>query len=302
MYKPCIICNSTSHKKTIWGGYYFKGQKYTIVRCANCGFMFLNPFPDKSILDEIYKGDNYFNTYYATSSGIKKYIDGMADCKDKIRNIIGLIKKHKKAGKLFDIGCAAGMFLINARGAGYEVYGVEPNDKMVKYAKDNFGLNVVCGTIKDIAYKRSFFDVIHAGDVLEHTPELQEDIEFIRKLLTDDGIFVIEQPLTYNNSLFNLILKLMMLFSKNKYSMNMPTHLWEFNALTLRKFLEKNNFKIIYYKIFESSPKSLAIYNKLGIKNIIGYYIKNFSCFVSNSFLTKKLYMGDRAIVICIKK
>jgi len=301
MSKTCIVCDSISWKNTVWGGYNFKGQNYNIVRCSKCGFMFLNPLPGKNILDDIYKDDAYFDTYYATSAGIKTYIDGMEDCKDKIINIISLISKYKESGTLLDIGCAAGMFLTNAKDSGYEVFGVEPNYGMAKYAKDNFGLNVICGTAKDVTYNDGYFDIIRVGDVLEHMPELQEDIKIIKKILSRDGILVIEQPLTYNKSLFNLMLKLKMLYSKNKYSINVPTHLWEFNAVTLRRFLEKNNFKIIYYKIFETKPKPLAIYNNPNIKNIIGSCIKNISCFISNNFLLSKLLIGDRAIVICQK-
>lgn len=302
MNKTCIVCDSVSRKNTAWGGYNFKKQNYSIVRCSECGFMFLDPIPDKRVLADIYKSDTYFNTYYATSSGIKTYIDGMEDCKDKITNVIGLIKKYKESGKLLDIGCAAGMFLASAKDMGYEAFGVEPNDGMAKYARDNFGLNVICGTTKDIARDNGCFDVIRAGDVLEHMPELKEDIETIKKMLSRNGILVIEQPLAYNKSLFNLVLKLKMLCSKNKYSMNEPTHLWEFNAVTLRKFLEKNNFKILYYKIFETKPKPLAIHGNLGMKNIIGYWVKNISSFISNSFLFKGLLLGDRANVICAKK
>jgi 2-polyprenyl-3-methyl-5-hydroxy-6-metoxy-1,4-benzoquinol methylase len=264
--------------------------------------MFLDPIPDKRVLDDIYKNDAYFNTYYATPMGIKTYIDGMKDCKDKIASLISLIKKYKESGKLLDIGCAAGMFLASAKDMGYEVSGVEPNSGMAKYARDNFGLNVICGTTKDAARNNSCFDIIRAGDVLEHMPELKEDIKIIRNMLSNDGVLAIEQPLAYNRSLFNLMLKLKMLFIGNKYSMNEPAHLWEFNAVTLREFLEKNNFKILYYKIFETDPKPLAIYDNLGMKNIIGYWMKNISSLISNSFLFKGLLLGDRAIVICAKK
>ena len=102
--------------------------------------------------------------------------------------------------------------------------------------------------------------------------------------------------------MFNLILKLKALFSRNRYSANAPAHLWEFNAETLKFFLEANNFEILHYEIFESAVKPLAVYKKPGVKNIAGHYIKRVSGFVSNSFFFRKLLLGDRAIVICVKK
>lgn len=301
MNKPCLVCNSISYKNSLWGGYCFKKQIYNIARCSNCGFMFLDPFPDKDALNDMYEGNNFFESYYATPQGVVSYVDGMINSKYNIINIIKLIKGYKKTGKLLDIGCAAGMFLAEAKDMGYEVSGVEPSPGMVKCARDSFGLDITCGSAKDIAHNDNRFDIIHAADVLEHMQELREDIKVIKKLLPDDGLLVIEQPLTYNRSLFNLILKLKILFVKNRYSANPPVHLWEFNAVTLKKFLEVNNFKIIFYKIFESAVKPLSVYGRPCIKNIIGHYIKRISCFISNSFLCKKLLLGDRALIICIK-
>lgn len=302
MDKACILCDSRLHKNTIWGGYRFQKKIYSIARCSNCGFMFLDPVPCDDILNDIYQGDDFFENYYAAQSGVISYTDGMAGSKNKIKDILKLIGRHKKTGRLFDIGCAAGMFLVDARDAGYEVSGVEPSRQMAKYARDSFGLNITCADLKDLDCKDGYFDIIHVGDVLEHMPGLQENIEIIRKLLGNNGIFVVEQPLTYNRSLFNLFLRLKMFFSRDKYSVNAPVHLWEFNAATLKKFLEKNNFKVIYYKVFEETAKPLAVYKNPGMKNLIGHYIKYISCFISNNFLFKKLLLGDRATVICIKK
>jgi len=298
----CIICDSLRLSETIWGGYSFKGQKYAIIRCANCGFMFLNPFPDRSILDEIYKGDSYFDNYYAASTGIKNYIEGMMDCNVQHGRVIDLIKNYKKNGSLLDIGCAAGGFLLNAKNSGYDIYGIEPSKRMADYARDKLGLNVICGTLDDIKALGKSFDVIHAGDVLEHLINLKKDMEIIKNLLSHNGILVINQPLSYNRSFYNLFLKINMFFKKNRYSQNPPTHLWEFNSSTIVKFLENAGFAIIYCNIFETKPKPLAVHGKFGIKDIIGYWVKNISSFISSSFLFKRLLLGDRAVIICTKK
>ncbi len=298
----CIICNSLRLSETIWGGYSFKSRKYAIIKCVNCGFMFLNPFPEKCILNEIYEGDSYFDNYYAASTGIKNYIEGMMDCNVQHTRVIDLIKNYKKNGNLLDIGCAAGGFLLNAKNSGYDIYGIEPNKRMADYARDKLGLNVICGTIDDINSRGKSFDVIHAGDVLEHLVDLKKDMGIIKNLLSHDGILVINQPLSYNRSLYNLFLKINMFFKKNRHSQNPPAHLWEFNSSTIVKFLENAGFAIIYCNIFETPSRPITIYKNPGVKNRVSCKIKNFSSAVSNMPILKRFCLGDRALIVCRKR
>jgi SAM-dependent methyltransferase len=297
----CIICGYTDYVGTRWGGYYYNDRKYTIVKCLNCGFMFLNPLPNQEVLDNIYGGDEYFDTYYLTSSGAKPYIEGMMDFNAQDEEVIGLIKKFKATGSLLDVGCAAGHFLINARNSGYEVHGIEPNKKMAEYAKERFGLNIACGGLENGKFTGFSFDIIHTGDVLEHLLLIRENVDIIKYLLKDSGILVIEQPMMYNKTLFNLLLKLNMAFKKNRYSNNPPVHLWEFDSRTLPIFLKNMGFKLLYYKEFESRAKPLNMNKRLSIKNILGYHIKNISSYISNSILLKGLGVGDRALLVCKK-
>ena len=48
-----------------------------------------------------------------------------------------------------------------------------------------------------------------------------------------------------------------MLLKHDRYSANPPAHLWEFTASSLKKFLLQNNWKIIYWLVFETKAKAL---------------------------------------------
>lgn len=296
---PCLVCRGHVFKNTIYGGYFYKNKAYSIVKCQNCGFMFLNPLPDKEVLSDIYHNDAYFDTYYVTAAGEKSYIDVMHDYSGADQELLSLIKRYKKSGRLLDVGCGGGRFLTSAREAGFEVCGIEPNPKMAEYARVNLSLDVRQGMLEDVVCDGPF-DIIYAGDVLEHMLYLEKNIQILRTLLTDDGILIINQPLQYNRSLFNLFLEINMLLKKNRYSINPPTHLWEFNPGTLRKFLQNYNLRIIYLKTQEAKAKPLSINNST-VRNIFGYHIKNFSSIISNSPLLKGLNIGDRGIIVCKK-
>ncbi|MBU2541469.1 MAG: class I SAM-dependent methyltransferase [Candidatus Omnitrophica bacterium] len=297
----CIVCGSRNFNKTIYGGHFYGNKKYDIVRCRKCGFMFLNPLPEKLTLDNIYNTDDYFDSYYVTVSGKKPYLEAMADYTEADEKIIKIIKKYKQDGRLLDVGCAGGHFLMNARKSGFKTFGVEPNKKMAEHARVVLGLDVVCGTLEDVDYEPDYFDIIHAGDVLEHMLNIRKSLEVLKTLLKEDGILIINQPLLYNKSLFDLFLKFNMLFKKNRYSNNPPAHLWEFNSTAIKKFLKNLGFEIIYYKVSEVQAKPLSVDKNHTLKNRIGYYIKNFSSIISNSLLFKMFEFGDRAIIVCKK-
>jgi 2-polyprenyl-3-methyl-5-hydroxy-6-metoxy-1,4-benzoquinol methylase len=78
-------------------------------------------------------------------------------------------------GRLLDVGCSSGHFLKVAHDHGFDVYGIEPNPDMVKFATEQLELpNVRAGVLKGSDYSPNYFDVITLWDVLEHVPSPHE--------------------------------------------------------------------------------------------------------------------------------
>ena len=296
----CIVCGNSGFKKTIFGGYNFKGIDYHLVRCLKCGFMFLDPLPEKEVLNEIYQSNDYFADYYIQGSDRLGYLEGQNSLRHN--GIINLLKKYKTSGKLLDIGCAGGNFLRQAKAAGYDVTGVEPNPAMAEEAKRNTQAEIKCGNFSPGLFEKNNFDIIRLGDVLEHVSDPADSIRTISGILKDNGLLVLEQPLTYNNSLFNLFLASNMLFKKEKFSKNPPAHLWEFNPRSIRRLLEQNSFSVSFCHVYENGAKPLFVYKEKSLKNNISRWLKNISAFISNFPLFKKLELGDRMVAICRKK
>lgn len=296
----CLLCGGDKFKPTIWGGYNYKGARYRIVRCCNCNFKFLDPLPGKELLDAIYSGNEYFDKYCALPEGIGGYIESIDKVQVSDDKVISLLKKHKNGGCLLEIGCAGGRFLSKAKAAGYEAFGVEPNLRMAVHARKVLGLSVECAKLDEFRSEKSRFDIIYASDVLEHILELTAAVNSIKDMLKEDGVLVLKQPLVYNSSLFNMFLMVNMMLKSDKFTTQPPTHLWEFDSLTLKRFLRLNGFKIKYCRIIEGSAKPLTVYSNPGIRNFIGHSLKNLSSRLSNLFLGY-FGFGDRAIIICSK-
>ncbi len=297
----CLVCGSNDHKATLFGGYAYSGRKYDIVRCRACGFMFLDPVPAAEVLDDIYKSDEYFSDYFIPGSDRLGYCEGAYERNAHHSRCLAALKRFREAGVLLDIGCAGGGFLIQAKNAGYGVAGVEPNNRMAAAARRATRAQVLEGNFKQGMFPAKSLDIVHLGDVLEHMPEPAAALCEISNILKDDGLLALEQPMTYNASLFNAFLSGQMLLKRNKYSDAAPAHLWEFNPATLRRFLEKNGFKVIWSEVYENKAKPLFVYKDATIKNRVARAIKNMSAGCSNSRLFRKAELGDRMLAICRK-
>ncbi|RJP29009.1 MAG: glycosyltransferase [Candidatus Omnitrophota bacterium] len=297
----CIICGSVRYKKTIYGGYLFKGKEYFLVRCVDCGFIYLDPMPSKDVLEGIYTGDSYFNEYYIPGADKLGCLQDDDLASPHHLKAISAMKKFVSSGDLLDVGCAAGAFCLQAQRAGFNVYGLEPNKKMSEHASSRLKAEIKNGEFCKGIYPGNRFDVINMADVLEHVPSPAESLELAGNLLRDSGILVLEQPLTYNRSLFNIFLRFNMLFKKERLSDSPPTHLWEFRPETLRAILKTTGFEVIYEEVYENRAKPDFVYKKLSFKNRLSIGIKNISSFISGCTLLRWLKCGDRAVVVCRK-
>lgn len=295
----CILCNSKYWDNTLWGGYLFKEKKFNIVRCKKCGFMFIDPLPSQNELDSIYESQEYFDNYFISKNKLASYIQAMEDYSSTDLEILEVIKQYKPSGKILDIGCAAGRFLRNARKYGYKPYGVEPNKPLANYARDQLNLEVLNDNFNKNCFPDEYFDVIYLGDILEHLRNPIEALKIIRKKIYKNSILVINQPLTYNRSLFNTFLHLNMILKRNKHSNYPPTHLWEFTAYSLKKFLTLNHCQIIHWHLFETPPKPLLEEKKGTLKGIMHPIIKKLSAFFSNNRALNRFGMGNRAWIVC---
>ncbi len=81
------------------------------------------------------------------------------------------------------------------------------------------------------------FDVIFAGDLIEHLSNPGTFIDCVKKHLNDKGVLILTTPNTFN--LFNLAEKI----TKNEPTTN-PDHTFYFNSKVLKQLLDKNGMSV----------------------------------------------------------
>ena len=104
------------------------------------------------------------------------------------------ISRHKKTGRVLDIGCGTGLFLAVARRRGWEPFGIDDCAEATTHARDHFGLDVWAGDFEEFAEGRRSFDLITAWDIIEHARKPIHLLRAMHRSLTADGILGISTP------------------------------------------------------------------------------------------------------------
>lgn len=280
----CLVCENNRFLNSIYGGYEYNSVRYTLKRCKRCGFIFIDPIPDEKVLKGFYEDNDYFLKYYCGDTVTLE-----------LEREFSILSRIKPEGRLLDVGCANGSFLKIAKEKKYDVYGIEPNMMMVEFVRKRYNIDITNGKLKKGLYKEKYFDIIRFSDVLEHLNDPAGALKIADLYLKDDGLILINQPLTYNRCFFNFILAIKMLLRKTKFSNNPPYHIWEFGPRTLEKFLNENGFKnILFKKIYESTPNSDYL-------NFFTMAVKKISFFISNAWIFKFLQLGNRMLILATK-
>lgn len=150
----------------------------------------------------------------------------------------------RRKGNLLDVGCGEGLFLELARKDGWNVTGTEISPFATRYGKEKLDLNLLEGDLIDIRLSDKTFDVVTLWHVLEHTTKPIVILKEIRRILKDDGVFILAVPNINNHPsrwMYRLVKgKRMHLFDPKDREL----HLYHFTPKTIRLVLEEAGFKV----------------------------------------------------------
>ena len=231
-YVKCVICDSDHSRKLL------SKNSYNITKCKNCGLVYVNPRPTKDELVAIYSSSNI--TPLDKNSNIKKFRIGLKAIK----------KFFQKPGKILDVGCSTGTFLSMAEIDGWKTFGVDINERAVKFAREKYGLNIKIGDLETLNFPEGYFDVVTFFDTIEHLPDPVLALMEVKRILKPKGLILITTP-----NIDGLFPKLTyLLFAKTIGAWEHPTppgHLYQFSKQTIAKILKKIGLQIIYFKSAE---------------------------------------------------
>jgi SAM-dependent methyltransferase len=238
-----------------------------------------HPTPLLEVLPKYYESEDYISHTDGKRTLFEKTYHLVK--RNAIKGKVSLLNKEQNSkGKLLDIGCGTGDFLVEAKNQGWSILGFEPNSDAKRLAA-NKG---VLFTDDIFTLPENTFDAVTMWHVLEHVPNLQEYITNLKRIIKPNGTIIIAVPnyKSYDAKYYNRFWA----------AYDVPRHLWHFSKNSIKRLfsdvdIELKKVKPMWFDSFYVSLLSEKYKNgKMSfvkgffvgfISNVSGLYKKEFS-------------------------
>ncbi len=270
---PCILCgkNKADTVKRLRDMHmYIDRSTFTLVRCRQCGLMYLNPQPTIEELARYYPphysaycnevsvfGQNYF---YNVLRHIKRFFTSHRSIK-----VFTKLHNDNSSKTVLDFGCGNGTYLLGLRHnhPSWKLYGsdIQINETVKNALEKNTIVTIIGPT--HLPWKQlptKSFDRITLFQVLEHVNNPREVLENLRPLLKKDGELHIEVP--------NIATLKFKIFGRYFSNLDAPRHLYHFSPNTLQRLCEQCGFRITKLEVSGTTKSTVrSLYNLFHIHN-----------------------------------
>lgn len=265
MFLECVLCGSKKLEKV------FENRNQSITSdsilidepisnslCLSCGHVF-NETGARNKVESFYS-DSYKLMNTNSSAEFKYFNNNSGLGLSSLRfDVLSQITSLKKTGKILDIGCGKGNFLLefSSKNPEWKLFGVELSKNALKFTKQNLPSAILYEGLFNSDIFDEKFDIITTMGVLEHLEEPKTFLNEVSLNLKDDGLFFFDVPN----------------FKLNPIDLHVFDHLNHFTKETLQNLINSSNFKIVKVIEFNDKLPLFLICKKSSIKQPI----KNFS-------------------------
>lgn len=159
--------------------------------------------------------------------------------------------ESKRSCRVLEVGCQSGILCHDLMQRGHEPCGMDVVEELIadariKYPQIRFELG---NCEKEFPFDDKYFDVVWAGDIIEHIHHTDTFVNEINRVLKIGGLFILTTPM--HNKLKNLLICLCK-FEKH-FDPEFP-HLRFYTLKSLRRVLQERGFRIITRKYIGRIP------------------------------------------------
>ncbi|MBO2030204.1 class I SAM-dependent methyltransferase [Siccationidurans ginsengisoli] len=233
----CPVCGSPNlHDKLHVQDKSVSQETFIIQQCLACGFQFTNPRPDAASIGKYYESDAYVSHNSAAQGMVNRVYKAARYF--TVRRKVALIKRLNggRQGHLLDYGCGTGHFLAGAKKAGWQVTGLEPNDR----ARHDAAARVSQPILETSALAKlatGSFDVITLWHVLEHVHALHDTLNQLISKLKPSGKLLIAVPNAESLDAQH--------YRQNWAAYDVPRHLYHFAPAPMQRLLASHGLRLI---------------------------------------------------------
>lgn len=206
-------------------------ETFELLYDESLDMLITSPQPDENNLGRYYQSEDYISHTDGKRSLFEKayhFIKNIA-----LKNKLSLINDLQKVkGNLLDIGAGTGDFLLVAKQNGWNAIGIEPSEKAKSIAQQK-GVELK-STLTE--FQDHSFDVITMWHVLEHVPNLENQIKELKRLLKPNGSILIAVP---NFKSFDADY-----YKEFWAAYDVPRHLWHFSKTAIQKLFLAENLEL----------------------------------------------------------
>jgi SAM-dependent methyltransferase len=206
---------------------------FRLERCGRCRLLFVSPRPRDAEIRAIYEHDA---AHTASRQLLARSRDPQAVA--HARYTLRLLRPHQQRGMLLEIGAGAGLFMNEARRAGYAITAVEPNPVQAVFMAKTFGIQAITAALGSEALEDRRFDVVYHCNVLSHFPDPVAALALIRSRLRPGGILLME-----TGNFADVDPRFYRVIARTE-RFQLPDHLYFFGERSLRLLLERTGFAV----------------------------------------------------------
>ncbi len=238
----CKICNISSLKKFISFGkmpvanaflkpdqlhkeeYFYDMEVGFCEDCMMVQMINLVPYDKYIVPDKT--GKTQYAFFSSTSKVMEQHFAAVADEIQK--------KFLQDQDKVLEIGCNDGIFLKNFDNR--KVLGIEPSGNVADVARAR-DISVISDFFTerlaaDIVNRYGTFKAIFSANVILNIIEIHEVVEGVKKLLDNEGVFVMEDPYIVD------------ILESNSYDQIYDEHIWYFSLLSLHNLFTMHGMEL----------------------------------------------------------
>lgn len=257
----CFACGNPAslHYRGLGDPLFGVSGRWDLARCASCRVLWLHPAPSREQIAGFYRA--YYthvparpparlqglraelaSAWAATSAGGERgtlkarLMLSVPAIRDEVR--YGFMDlRLLPAGRVLDVGCGSGEFLLRMREIGWEVEGLEFDPAAAAIAREQTGGIVHESDLLDAALPGGRFEAVTMSHVIEHVPDPLAYLREAHRLCRPGGRLVLATP--------NVDALGHRLFGASWRGLEVPRHLHLFAVETLSTLAVRAGFRVL---------------------------------------------------------